>query len=115
MGMSPQWPRLTKPTLAVLDVLMQATDDDPVWGFRICERADLGSGTVYPILDRLAELGWIEATWEAEQPRGRPRRRLYQMTGLGRTEFPSARAERDSRRRRWLPGYGSAPAPGGPA
>jgi DNA-binding PadR family transcriptional regulator len=91
-------PRLTKSTIAVIDVLMRATDDDPVWGLRICERADLGSGTVYPILDRLAELGWIESQWEAEQPSGRPRRRYYRLTGAGRLEYAAARAARDARR-----------------
>jgi Predicted transcriptional regulators len=91
--------RLTKPTQAVVNVLMQSTREDPVWGLRICEFADLGPGTVYPILDRLAELGWIESWWEAEQPAGRPRRRYYQLTGAGRLEYAAALAARNARRR----------------
>ena len=39
--------RLTQATLAVVGVLMDAGPDDRVWGLRLCEEADLGSGTVY--------------------------------------------------------------------
>ena len=102
-------PRLTKATLAVIDVLAVATDDDPTWGLRICEEADLGPGTVYPILERLAEVGWLTSYWEAEQPSGRPRRRYYELTGAGRTESAAAKAARESRRRRWRPRSTGAP------
>lgn len=91
--------RLTKPTLAVVDVLMHSTRDNPVWGLRICERADLGPGTVYPILERLAELGWLDDWWEAEQPSGRPRRRFFMLNGQGRVEFAETLAARNARRR----------------
>ncbi|MGY1439497.1 hypothetical protein [Streptomyces reniochalinae] len=63
--------RLTRPTLEVLKVLLAATDDDPAWGLKICEEADLGSGTVYPVLERLTEHGWVEARKEvAPHPGG---------------------------------------------
>ncbi|MBG0564900.1 PadR family transcriptional regulator [Actinoplanes aureus] len=101
--MSSNWPRLTQPTLAVLDVLTHASDEDPVYGLRVCDEADLGPGTVYPILERLAEIGWIESWQEAEQPSGRPRRRYYRMTGVGRLQLAEARAARAARRRRWAP------------
>jgi PadR family transcriptional regulator PadR len=107
-------PRLTKATMAVLDVLASATaDDDPVWGLRICERADIGPGTVYPILERLAEFGWIESWWESGQHPGRPARRYYRLTGVGRTESAAARAARDARRR-WI-GLGPASVKAGNA
>jgi len=87
----------------VLDILVNAAaSDTPLWGLRICEQADLGSGTVYPILDRLVQLGWVESRWEDEQPSGRPRRRYYQITSAGQSEYPAAVAARDaSRRRQW--------------
>jgi DNA-binding PadR family transcriptional regulator len=89
--------RLTKPTLAVLDVLLAAQPGEDVWGLRICERADLGSGTVYPILDRLERAGWVVGAWEVGRPAGRPRRRLYRMTGEGRAELAAGLAARTAR------------------
>jgi PadR family transcriptional regulator, regulatory protein PadR len=94
--------RLTLPTRLLLDVLLAATPDDPPWGYRICEATGLGSGTVYPILERLEQAGWIEGSWEVDQPEDRPPRRFYQLTGLGRTEYAAARAKR--RNPHWLLG-----------
>ena len=102
--------RLTGATIAVLDVLLGARDDDPVWGPRVCQDADLGPGTVYPILERLASLGWVESWWEDEQPSGRPRRRFFRLTGEGRAAVAAAYAARSARRRRWAP---AAPEGGG--
>lgn len=98
--MSP--PRLTKPTIAVLEVLLAATDDRPAWGLSICIDADLGSGTVYPILDRLAERGWVES-WDETTPHpGRPPRRYYQLTASGRAQAQAAlEARRALRQKRF--------------
>jgi PadR family transcriptional regulator PadR len=96
--------RLTKPTLAVLGVLMDAGPDDRLWGFRLCEEADLGSGTVYPLLERLERVGWVSSSWEDPPPADRPRRRFYEMTSAGRSEVASAIGARADARRRWLPG-----------
>ncbi|MER5839554.1 PadR family transcriptional regulator [Streptomyces prasinus] len=90
-------PRLTKPTIAVLEVLLAATDDAPAWGLSICRDADLGSGTVYPILDRLLKRGWVTSRTEADPHPGRPPRRYYELTGAGRA---SATAALDARRNR---------------
>jgi DNA-binding PadR family transcriptional regulator len=92
---------LTAATRAVLDVLLATGPGEYIWGLRICERADLGPGTVYPILERLSEAGWIEGRWEAGHPSGRPRRRYYQVTGGGRAAIAEAFAARTARRRRW--------------
>ncbi len=43
----------------------------------------LKSGSLYPILVRLADRGLLEATWEPG-PEGRPPRHLYRLTGAGR-------------------------------
>ncbi|WP_127499199.1 PadR family transcriptional regulator [Actinoplanes solisilvae] len=100
---------MTQPTRSVLDVLSDASEDEPVFGLGICEEADLGPGTVYPILERLAELGWVDSRWETEQPSGRPRRRYYWLTGVGRVESAAALAARAARRSRWTT---SGPIPG---
>ncbi|MFD9905923.1 PadR family transcriptional regulator [Streptomyces sp. NPDC059063] len=76
--------RLTRPTLKVLKVLLESRPDDPAWGLRICEEAGLGSGTVYPILDRLAAQGWLTSRTETGPHPGRPPRRYYELSGAGR-------------------------------
>ncbi|WP_046500768.1 PadR family transcriptional regulator [Streptomyces odonnellii] len=100
--------RLTKPTIGVLEVLLAATDDNPAWGLSICRDADLGTGTVYPILDRLAERGWIHSRDETEPHPGRPARRYYELTGTGRKLASEALAVRAQRRRRFSPSGGVA-------
>jgi|SRR3954453_11181665 PadR family transcriptional regulator PadR len=94
-------PRLTHSLEAVLDAVMAAPADDPAYGLRICEETSLGPGTVYPVLERLVGYGWVETWQEPEQPSGRPRRRFYRVTGVGRTEFQQARDARATRRLRW--------------
>jgi DNA-binding PadR family transcriptional regulator len=44
----------------------------------------LKSGSLYPILVRLADKGFLEAKWESSVPAGRPPRHLYRLTGAGR-------------------------------
>jgi DNA-binding PadR family transcriptional regulator len=45
----------------------------------------LAAGTLYPILMRLEEAGWLGSRWEEVDPHevGRPRRRLYRFTAVG--------------------------------
>ncbi|WEP00344.1 PadR family transcriptional regulator [Streptomyces sp. FXJ1.172] len=90
--------RLTKPTIAVLETLISATDDAPAWGLSICRDADLGPGTVYPILDRLSERGWVTSYEETSPHPGRPARRYYELTGAGRQQATQALEARKTRR-----------------
>lgn len=92
--------RLTKSTMAVLGVLIDAKDDAPPWGLSICRDADLGPGTVYPILDRLLERGWVKSWDEVEAHPGRPARRFYELTSAGRRRAVEALEARDARRAR---------------
>jgi PadR family transcriptional regulator, regulatory protein PadR len=47
-------------------------------------RALTGHGTLYKALGRLEELGMLSSRWEdAAAAEGRPRRRLYELTGKG--------------------------------
>jgi Predicted transcriptional regulators len=97
MGMTT--PRLTQPTIGVLRALLNATDTEPVWGLSICATADLGPGTVYPILTRLYEHQWV-TNWEETTPHpGRPARRFWKLTDHGRTEAEAALVARNARRR----------------
>ena len=47
-------------------------------------RSLTGHGTLYKALGRLEEFGLLASRWEnAEAAEGRPRRRLYELTGQG--------------------------------
>ncbi len=52
-------------------------------GYDLARETGLKSGTLYPILIRLADRGLLESCWEDEQPAGRPRRHLYRLTSAG--------------------------------
>lgn len=71
----------------VLDAFTRSHLDSGVYGLWLCKTTGLGSGTVYPILDRLERAGWVEARWEDSQPSGRPKRRSYVLTGAGKAAY----------------------------
>ena len=58
-------------------------------------RALTAHGTLYKALGRLEEFGLLASQWEdAAAAEGRPRRRLYELTGEGARAAERARAER---------------------
>jgi len=71
---------VTTATLKILVALDQASPDDQMFGLRICQHTGLGSGTVYPVLDRLERADWVTGEW-AQQPSGR--RRHYKLSETG--------------------------------
>ncbi|MFD4481490.1 PadR family transcriptional regulator [Streptomyces sp. NPDC058471] len=87
--------------MAVLEGLLAAKPDAPAWGLSICRDADLGPGTVYPILDRLLERGWLKSWDETDPHPGRPARRFYEFTGAGRAQALEALEARIARRARF--------------
>jgi hypothetical protein len=91
---------MTRPVVEVLRLLLKAPADDPLWGAKIVADADLGSGTVYPILQRLAEDGWLTPREETGPHPGRPARTFYELTGTGRQKAEDALAARSLRLRR---------------
>ena len=52
------------------------------YGYDLSRNTGLKSGTLYPILMRLAERGLLETSWETVEA-GRPPRHLYKLTGEG--------------------------------
>ena len=52
------------------------------YGYDLSRSTGLKSGTLYPILMRLAEHGLLETSWETVEA-GRPPRHLYKLTGDG--------------------------------
>lgn len=48
-------------------------------GYTLIQQLGLSSGTLYPVLMRLAEGGWLDTAWEAARRAGRPPRHLYRL------------------------------------
>ena len=77
-------PRLTHQSLKVLQVFLESPRG-AYSGADIRRKTRLFSGTLYPILLRFEEAGILKSSWENADPRqlGRPRKRLYKITGHG--------------------------------
>lgn len=80
--------RVTAPLLDVLEVLLQAFEDGAeVHGWAIMKATKRSGPTVYGVVDRLEDAGWISGRWETENPEpSKPRRRLYRLTPNGAVE-----------------------------
>lgn len=62
------------------------------YGYDLCREVGVKSGTLYPMLIRLADQGLLASEWrEAEKP-GRPPRHAYRLTPKG-VAFARAQAE----------------------
>lgn len=77
-------PRITIQTVEILSAML----DNPYeqwYGLELAKSSGLKPGTIYPSLARLESAGWLSSYWEEVDPSeaGRPRRRLYRLTGEG--------------------------------
>jgi DNA-binding PadR family transcriptional regulator len=52
-------------------------------GYDLSKATAIKSGTLYPILVRLADRGLLETQWQAAAQPGRPPRHLYRLTTRG--------------------------------
>jgi DNA-binding PadR family transcriptional regulator len=109
--------RRTAFSAQALAVLAALAARPPDWrhGYDLARETGLKSGTLYPILVRLADREIVQACWEEGEPAGRPRRHLYRLTSYGlatataalaAASAPAARAARPGRaaaRRRLAP------------
>ncbi len=84
--------RVTKPTLKIANYLTSLKGVS-TWGLQICAETNLGSGSVYSVLDRFEGYGWVESYWEEDNSRRGARRRLYKVTPLGKTALKQLIAE----------------------
>jgi PadR family transcriptional regulator, regulatory protein PadR len=74
------------PQMARVVQAFLAAPDTPRFGFELMELLRMSSGTLYPILTRLAVAGWLQLDLEDIDPAivGRPARRNYSLTGGGK-------------------------------
>jgi len=101
---------MLKMTLQV-QLVLRALLDEPSrqrYGLELCDLVGLASGTIYPILARLEQVGWLESTWEdptVHEKARRPRRRLYHLTSDGAEQARTALARVHRATRRPMPSW----------
>jgi PadR family transcriptional regulator, regulatory protein PadR len=90
--------RLTRTTTRALLAFLEAPNS---WryGYDLMKVAALSSGTLYPLLARLTDDGWLESRWEESEFPGKPPRQLYRLTATGRIQ---ARRALDRAQASWL-------------
>lgn len=79
--------KLSLQSLAVVKYMLERPRED-VFGLELIEAVQLPAGTIYPILTRLEEAGWIEGEWESMERKdaGRRRRKYYKLTKDGKKD-----------------------------
>ena len=100
--------RQRRPSPQTLSVLSALAAEPARWryGYDLGVQLDLKSGSLYPILVRLADRGLLESSWEPG-PAGKPPRHLYRLSAQGLSEAASvppvrARSPRAATRRQRL-------------
>ncbi len=82
-------PNISSQTRSVLSAL---ASQPQAWrhGYDLSRETALKSGTLYPLLMRLADQGLLEAEWRPALQPGRPPRHAYRLTttGLALTQTP---------------------------
>jgi len=105
---------MTPQTLSVLAALLDETREQ-AWGFELSRATGLSAGTMYPILARLVAAGWVEDHWEPPEigrASGRPPRRYYRLSTLGRARAVHAASGARSRPHGAHHPASARPAPG---
>lgn len=77
----PRMPNTSPQTVALLKALLSSRRQ---WrhGYDLAGETQLKSGTLYPLLMRLADQGLLESRWETDGATRRPRH-VYQLTAQG--------------------------------
>ena len=75
-------PNMSKPTKVLLAALLE---EPLTWrhGYDISKDTGITAGTLYPLLMRLGDMGYLVSKWQEPEQPGRPPRHLYRLTGDG--------------------------------
>lgn len=78
-------PRRTNISLQTRTVLSALFAQPQAWryGYDLSKEIGLKSGTLYPLLIRLADQGLLETEWREPVQPGKPPRHAYRLTGAG--------------------------------
>ena len=88
--------RMSRQTLLLLEAFLVGPSE---WryGYDLSKETGLKSGTLYPILMRLADHKLVDSKWEAADP-GRPPRHVYRLTAEGAKWARSVASAQNSKR-----------------
>ena len=77
--------RTRRPSPQTVAVLCALAAEPSEWryGYELGQEVGLKAGSLYPILIRLCDRGYLAASWETDPPLGRPPRHLYRLNGAG--------------------------------
>ncbi|HWW20984.1 MAG TPA: PadR family transcriptional regulator [Steroidobacteraceae bacterium] len=77
--------RIRRPSAHTLSLLEALSQRPRAWqyGYELSQITQLKSGTLYPILMRLSDRGFLESRWQPAQQPGRPPRHVYRLTSSG--------------------------------
>lgn len=77
--------RNRQPSKQMRLVLASLSGQRMVWrhGYDLLKDTGLSSGTLYPLLMRMADNGLVEAEWRDPTQVGRPPRHVYRLTASG--------------------------------
>lgn len=111
--------RVTHPLLDVLEVFVRGllSGTDEFHGWAIMKATKRSGPTVYGVLDRLEDMGWVSGRWEDQHPElNKPRRRFYRLTLTGVTSAQEMLRERRPQAllaKRPVPGWTPVPRQAG--
>jgi DNA-binding PadR family transcriptional regulator len=91
-------PNQSLQTRAVLAALLEKP---LAWrhGYDLSKATGLKSGTLYPLLIRLSDSGFLESKWEEAELPGKPPRHVYRLTASGKAlalSFDAAKGVRNT-------------------
>lgn len=90
-------PHTSKQARSVLEALLAQPE---TWrhGYDLLQETQLKSGTLYPLLMRLADDGLLESEWRPPVPPARAPRHAYRLTPAGRAFARSILTQADADR-----------------
>ena len=91
--------RSRRPSVQTRTVLELLSTDPDRWlhGYELSQKSGIASGTLYPLLMRLADRGYLESEWQQAVAAGRPPRHLYRLTAAGQEYAAQAAATQPTR------------------
>lgn len=77
--------RERKPSNQTATLLAAFLEKPRAWrhGYDLSIETQLKSGTLYPVLMRLSDRGFLDSKWEPADAPGRPARHMYRLTSKG--------------------------------
>jgi PadR family transcriptional regulator, regulatory protein PadR len=87
-------------TMTAVAEMLVAEPESEHYGYELCQATGIKSGSMFPILARFQQYGWLTTRWQdSADARPRPPRRYYRLTAEGRRALPNLITR--GRRLRW--------------